>query len=72
MLSVEKNDKVCYKVMINDFGQVHTIYTYAKSMKQAKQLAYHQLSKRLKIGVAGLSMRLNNTNRVEVREEKQS
>lgn len=62
------NSKVRYKVSINDYGYVTTLYTHANSVQQAKRNALTQYAKDRSVSVPLTHAKFTNSNRVEVKE----
>ena len=62
---------ILFRFTINYYGGVHAIYTHATSEAQARQRAYHQLAKKVGKTTAAVARYLSNTNRVEVRRERE-
>jgi hypothetical protein len=55
---MNKEGKATYKVVLNFSGEVLTFFTYASSKAQARQSAYSQLARKLKVNTAYVSVRM--------------
>jgi hypothetical protein len=55
---MNKEGKATYKVVLNFSGEVLTFFTYAHSKAQARQSAYSQLARKLKVNTAYVSVRM--------------
>lgn len=68
LVTHQTTHKPRYRVRINDFGHVTTIYTHALSPQQAKRNALTQYAKDRNVSIPLIHAKFSDTNRVEITE----